>query len=49
MRIGYKISFPDGEYKDHVFNDWFQLCAHLMGKKKRMVERIVIYLVILMG
>lgn len=30
MEVSWKISSPGGEFKDTVFNDWRQLCTHLL-------------------
>lgn len=30
-RYAWMLYSPNGEFADTVFDDWFQLCAHLMG------------------
>lgn len=48
MRIAWKISSPNGEFKESVFNDWFQLCAHLMKSKRVANFPITIDVVVVM-
>lgn len=48
MRVAYKVSSPNGEFADTVFNDWFQLCAHLMGNKNMGRLPLLIDIVVVM-